>query len=551
MQDLCNSPVPGQMMRRPLLISSLLRHADRYCGQREIVSRGDDGGMHRYTWNACHTRSRRMAGALTDLGVSMGERVATLAWNGHRHLELYYAISGIGAVIHTINPRLHPEQLAWMINDADDQYIFFDRAFASIVRDIAALCPGVRAFILMGDGADTAVAAAVPRLLHYEELLEARRDDFSWPVFDEDAASGLCYTSGTTGNPKGVLYSHRSTVLHAYASVAPDALGLSGSDCIMPVVPMFHVNAWGLPYSAALVGAKLVLPGPGMDGASLYQLCEQEGVSLSAGVPTVWLGLVNHLRDHYLRFTTLKRTVIGGSACPPALMNTLRNEYGVEVIHAFGMTEISPIATVCRLLPAHLALPEQQQDAIRQTQGRVLYGVDMKIVDDGGVEQAWDGLARGHLMVRGQWVVDAYFKQAVGAPLQDGWFPTGDVATISADGYMHITDRSKDLIKSGGEWIGSIELENIAMCHPDVLQAACIGIPHPKWDERPLLVVVRRPGASVGRQELLDLFVGKVARWWIPDEVEFVDSLPTGPTGKIQKNRIRERFRQSQNQAQL
>ncbi len=543
MQDYGNSPVPGQMMRRPLLITSLLHHADRHCGAREIVSRCDDGSLHRYTWSGCHSRAKAMAGALSKLGVCMGDRVATLAWNGHRHLELYYAISGIGAVIHTINPRLHAEQLAFMINDADDAYLFFDRSFAAIVQAIAQHCPGVKGFVLLGDEAELAGLDGIPRLMAYEALLQAQDGDFAWPVFDEDAACGLCYTSGTTGLPKGVLYSHRSTILHAYASVAPDALGLSSRDVIMPVVPMFHVNAWGLPYAAALVGAKLVLPGPAMDGASLFELCEREGVTFSAGVPTIWLGLVNHLREKKLVFSTLARTVIGGSACPPALMDSLGEEHGIEVIHAFGMTEISPIATVCRLQPEHQSLPPREQDAIRRTQGRVLYGVDMKIVDDEGKEQPWDGISRGHLMVRGQWVVEAYFRQALGEALQDGWFPTGDVATIRPDGFMHIADRSKDLIKSGGEWIGSIDLENIAMAHPGVQQAACIGVFHPKWEERPVLVVVRRPGAEVGKAELLEHFVGKVARWWTPDDVLFVDSLPLGPTGKILKNRLREQFR--------
>ena len=535
-----HSPLPGQMMRRPLLISSILRHAARHFGDRAIVSRCDDGAMHRYTYRDCHARTRRMAGALAAMDVRMGDRIGTLAWNGHRHLELYYAVSGSGAVIHTINPRLHTEQLAFIVNDADDRHLVFERSLAPLVRAIAPLCPRVESFVVMDR--DSSGIEGIRDLLSYEELIAAQDDSYSWPVFDEDAASGLCYTSGTTGNPKGVLYSHRSTMLHAYASVAPDMLNLSARDCVMPVVPMFHVNAWGLPYSAALVGAKLVLPGPALDGASLHQLFENEGVTFSAGVPTIWLGLLNHVRDHGLRFSTFARTVIGGSACPPALMDAFLEEHGVQVIHAFGMTEISPIATVCTLQAHHAALPSTEQRLLLQAQGRVPFGVDMKIVSDDGGELPWNGHSAGHLMVRGPWVVDAYFGQPPGSAVNDGWFATGDVSTISADGYMRITDRSKDLIKSGGEWIGSIDLENIAMSHSAVQQAACIAVPHAKWDERPLLVVVRKPGAALEREALLAHFDGKVARWWIPDDVVFVDSLPTGPTGKIQKNKIREQY---------
>ncbi|GJJ02029.1 long-chain-fatty-acid--CoA ligase [Duganella rhizosphaerae] len=540
MVEECNSPVPGQMMRRPLLISSLLRHADRYFGQREIVSRNEDGSLHRYTWRDCHTRTRRMANALSALGVRMGERVATLAWNGYRHLELYYAVSGSGAVLHTVNPRLHPEQLAWIINDADDQLVFFERSFLPLIAAIAPLCPSVKAFIMLGCRADLPPDTSV---MTYEELIGAHGDDYTWPVFDEDAASSLCYTSGTTGHPKGVLYSHRSTILHSYASVMPDALNLSARDCVMPVVPMFHVNAWGLPYTCALAGAKLVLPGCALDGCSLYQLMEQEGVTFSAGVPTIWMGLLDHVRANGLRFSTFARTVIGGSACPPAMSDAFRDDYGIEVVHAFGMTELSPVATTCTLQAQHLALPPAEQRRVLQAQGHVLFGVDMKIIDDDGAELPWDGESSGHLMMRGPWVLDSYFKQAPGGALRDGWFPSGDVAVIDADGYMRITDRSKDVIKSGGEWIGSIELENIAMTHDAVRLAACIGISHPKWDERPLLVVVREPGATLDRETLLGYYEGKIARWWTPDDVVFVDALPIGPTGKVLKNHIREQFR--------
>ena len=543
MTELSNSPLPGQMMRRPLLISSLLRHADRYFGDREIVTHCDDGSLHRYTYRDCHLRSQRLAQALERLDVRMGDRIATMAWNGYRHLELYYGISGMGAVIHTLNPRLHAEQLAYILNNAGSQYLFFERSFAPQVREIVAHCPEIKTYIVLGGDAALDDIVGIPNLMSYEALLEVDCDGWSWPVFDEDAASGLCYTSGTTGNPKGVLYSHRSTVLHAYAQVAPDAFNLSASDCVLPVVPMFHVNAWGLPYSAPLVGAKLVLPGPSLAGAALYQMCEQEQVTFSAGVPTIWLGLLGHVRERGLHFSSFRRVVIGGSTCPPALMDSLRDGFGLQVIHAFGMTELSPLATVCTPQARHAALSPDAMRALLRKQGHTLFGIDMRVVDDEGAELAWDGASCGHLQVRGQWVVDAYFGQPPGSALRDGWFPTGDVANISSDGYLQITDRSKDLIKSGGEWIGSIDLENIAMAHPAVQLAACIGVAHDKWDERPLLVVVRRPGTVLEAQELLALYEGKVAKWWVPDDVVFVDSLPLGPTGKILKQIIREQFR--------
>jgi fatty-acyl-CoA synthase len=383
-------------------------------------------------------------------------------------------------------------------------------------------------------------------LLCYEELLAAQSTDFEWPLFDENSASSLCYTSGTTGHPKGALYSHRSTILHSYASALPDGLNVSARDTVLPVVPMFHVNAWGLPYSAPLTGAKLVFPGPFLDGKSLYELFEQEQVTFSAGVPTVWLGLLNHVSQHQLRFSSFKRTVIGGSACPPAMMHTLRHTYGVEVVHAWGMTEMSPLGTACTLLAKHTELPESEKEAVLTKQGHVLYGVEMKIVDDAGKELAWDGKTYGNLLVKGPWIISAYYKGDGGDVLQNGWFATGDVATIDADGYMQITDRSKDVIKSGGEWIGSIDLENVAMGHPAVMQAACIGVFHPKWDERPLLLVVKKQGAEVTKEELLHFFEGKVAKWWIPDDIAFIDALPLGATGKILKNKLREQFKEHQ-----
>lgn len=536
------SPLQGQMMDQPLLISGILEFAARHYGATEIVSRRVEGDLHRYTYSDCARRARQLANALGALGIGMGERVATLAWNGYRHLELYYGVSGSGAVLHTINPRLHPEQVAYIVNHAEDRVLFFDLTFLPAIEAMARQCKTVKAYVALCGREHMPPAGAIPGLLCYEELVGAASGDYDWPQFDERSAASLCYTSGTTGNPKGALYSHRSTVLHAYASALPNALGIASADVVLPVVPMFHVNAWGLPYSAPLVGAKLVFPGPALDGKSLYELFESEGVTFSAGVPTVWLGLVNHVLEGGLRFSTFRRTVIGGSACPPAIMDVLIDRLGVQVVHAWGMTEMSPLGTACTPLARHAGLPQEAQRAVLRKQGHAICGVDMKIVDDDGAELPWDGATCGHLLVRGPWVVSGYFRGEGGDVLQDGWFPTGDVATIDADGYLAITDRSKDVIKSGGEWIGTIDLENVAMSHPAVLQAACIGVQHPKWAERPLLVVVRRPGMEVSREELLGWFAGKVARWWTPDDVVFADSLPVGGTGKIQKNKLREAY---------
>jgi fatty-acyl-CoA synthase len=537
------SPLMGQMMDQPLLISSIIQHADRYFGSNQIVSRRVEGDIHRYTYHDCHTRSRQLANALANLGVTMGDRVATLAWNGYRHMEAYYAVSGSGAVLHTINPRLHPEQIAYIANHAEDQYLLFDMTFLPLVEAFAAHCKTVRGFIALCDRDHMPRDSKIANLLCYEDLIDASSDVYQWPLFDENSASSLCYTSGTTGHPKGALYSHRSTVLHSYASTMPDALNVSARDAVLPVVPMFHVNAWGLPYSVPLTGAKMVFPGPAMDGKSIYELFEQEIVTFSAGVPTVWLGLPTYVGQNNLQFSTFKRTVIGGSACPPAMMRTFRHQYGIEVVHAWGMTEMSPLGTACTLQSQHLTLPEEAQEKVLEKQGHPIYGVDMKIVDDAGQELPWDGKTYGNLLVKGPWVISSYFKNEGGEVLQDGWFPTGDVATIDADGYMQITDRSKDVIKSGGEWIGTIDLENIAMAHPAVLQAACIGISHPKWDERPLLVVVKRPNATITKEELISFYEGKIAKWWTPDDVTFVDALPIGATGKILKNKMREQFK--------
>lgn len=537
------SPLMGQMMSKQLLISSIIEHAARHFGSNEIVSRRTEGDMHRYTYGECHQRAKKLANAFRKLEIKIGDRIATLAWNGYRHLEAYYAVSGSGAVLHTINPRLHPDQIAYIVNHAEDQFLLFDITFLPIIQAIASHCPTIRGFIMMCDKDRLPADSNIPNLLCYEDLIDANSDEFEWPLFDENSASSLCYTSGTTGNPKGALYSHRSTVLHSFASAMPDALNVSARDSVMPVVPMFHVNAWGIPYSAPITGAKLVFPGPHMDGKSLYELFEQEKVTFSAGVPTIWLGLLTYVAHNNLKFSTFKRTIIGGSACPPSMMKTLRHTYGVEVVHAWGMTEMSPLGTTGTLQAKHMAMSNEQQEAVLMKQGHAIFGVDMKIVNDAGAELPWDGTTYGNLFVKGPWIISGYFKQEGGDVLEDGWFPTGDVATIDADGYMQITDRSKDVIKSGGEWIGTIDLENVAMAYPGVLQAACIGVFHPKWDERPLLLIVKKPGVDVVKHELLQFYEGKIAKWWTPDDVVFIDALPLGATGKIQKNKLRDQFK--------
>jgi fatty-acyl-CoA synthase len=532
----------GLMMDRPLLISSLLLHAEREHGDQQVVSRRVEGDLHRCTFRELASRARRVANALGSLGVRAGDRVATLAWNGHRHMELYYAVAGSGAVLHTLNPRLHPDQLVWIAGHAEDRVLCFDLSFLPVVEAVAKRLSSVRHFVAMTDRAHMPAQSEIPGLLCYEELVERHDDDYRWPEFDERCAATLCYTSGTTGNPKGALYSHRSTLLHSYGAALPDSLGCSARDTILPVVPMFHVNAWGLPYVACMVGAKLVFPGPWLDGKSLYSLLEDERVTISAGVPTVWQGLLAHVESLGLKFGTMRRTVIGGSACPPAMMRRFEEEYDVQVLHAWGMTEISPLGTVATLKPRHAGLPPEERRAVQAKQGRAVFGVEIRTIDDAGRELPRDGRTSGELVVRGPWVVSGYFKGEGGDVLRDGWFPTGDVATIDPDGYVQITDRSKDVIKSGGEWISSIDLENIAMAHPAVAMAACIGVRHPKWDERPVLVVVRKSGATLDRDELLAFFEGKIARWWTPDDVVFVESIPLGATGKMLKNRLREQL---------
>jgi fatty-acyl-CoA synthase len=535
----------GLMMDVPLLISDLIKHADRHHGATEIVSKTvEDGAIHRYTYREAHVRARRLANALRKLDVKPGDRVATLAWNGYRHFEIYYAVAGGGAVIHTINPRLFPDQITYIVNHAEDKVLFFDLTFLPLVEKLEPQLRSVKHFVCMTD------RAHLPnkKFLAYEDLVAAEKADFEWPSFDEKTAACLCYTSGTTGNPKGALYSHRSTMIHSYAAALPDTLNLSAREVVLPVVPMFHVNAWSLPYSCTMVGAKMVFPGQHLDGKSVYELFESEGVTMSAGVPTVWLGLLAHLKQNNLRFSSLKSTVIGGSACPPAMIREFQDVYGVQVLHAWGMTEMSPLGTAGTLKAKQQSLPKDERYAVQRKQGRAIFGVDLRIVDENGSELPWDGKAFGDLQVRGPWVIKSYFKGEGGDPLVKdaeghGWFPTGDVCTIDPEGYIQITDRSKDVIKSGGEWISSIDLENIAVAHPAIAEAAVIGVKHPKWDERPIVVAVKKAGQEVSKEELLRFYEGKIAKWWMPDDVVFVNELPHTATGKLSKLTLRQQLK--------
>ena len=531
------------MMPTPLRIAGLIEHAAKWHADTEIVSRLPEGGLHRYTYADAHRRAKQLAQALGRLGIQDGDRVGTLAWNTHRHFELYYGISGRGAVCHTINPRLFIEQLVYIINHAQDRLLFFDLTFLPLVEKLAPHCPTVEKWVLMTGPAHLPAESALPGLTDYESLLAAESTDYEWPVFDENTASSLCYTSGTTDEPKGVLYSHRSTLLHSYAASLPDCFNCGARDVILPVVPMFHVNAWGIPYLAPLNGCKLVLPGPALDAASLYELFETEKVTFSAGVPTIWFGLLQYMREDQRRFSTLRKMIVGGASCPPALLRAFDEELGIEIRHAWGMSETSPLGTVSTLKAKHLELPEEAQFFLKIKQGRVIFGVDMEIVDEAGEPLPHDGVAFGDLLVRGPFIASDYFGTAqLGELTASGWFRTGDVATIDPDGFMNITDRSKDVIKSGGEWISSIDLENLAVAHPSVVEAAVIGVPHPKWSERPLLVVVRKPGHEVSAEELLAFFDGKIATWWKPDAVEFVAQLPHTATGKLLKTQLRKEF---------
>ncbi len=534
----------GLMTDSPLLISSLIRHAARVFGDQEIVSRSVEGPIHRTNYREIHGRAQRLANALQALGVGPGDRVATLAWNTHRHIEVYFGVSGLGAICHTLNPRLFPEQLLYMLRHAGDLLLFVDLTFLPLVAKLAPQCPELRGVVALCDR--SCLPADAPKdLLVYEELLAAQAPSFAWPSLDENSASSLCYTSGTTGEPKGVLYSHRSTLLHSFAIALPDLFNLGEHETVLPVVPMFHVNAWGIPYAAAMTGTRLVLPGPKLDGESVYQLLESERVTMTAGVPTVWMMLLAHLQQHGLRFSTLKRVIVGGSAAPESMIRTFQDEYGVEVRHAWGMTETSPLGTFCALTPEMKTRSKDAQVAVQRKQGRPAFGVELRIVDDAGTILPEDGAASGDLQIRGAWVCSAYYRQEGDSPSHhpDGWFSTGDVATIDPASYMQITDRSKDVIKSGGEWISSIALENLAMGFPGVAEAAVIGVAHPRWTERPLLVVVRRAQTEVDPGALLGHLAPHVPKWWLPDAVEFVDTLPHTATGKVSKLLLRQQFK--------
>ena len=533
----------GLMQDWPLRVTTIIDHAARFHGDREVVTRTIEGPIARTTYADIHLRARKVAQALEKLGIQKGDVVATMAWNTARHLEAWYGIMGLGAVCHTLNPRLFAEQLIYIINHAEDKVIFLDLTFVPILEGIKDELPNVKAYVVMTDRAHMP-ETSLPNALCYEEIVEAENGDFKWAEGDENDACGLCYTSGTTGNPKGVLYSHRSNVLHALAVNMGDALGMKSADAMLPVVPMFHANAWGISFAAPAVGAKLVMPGANMDGESIYELLSTEKVTATAAVPTVWLMLLQHLQKNKLDLPHLDRVVIGGSAAPRSMIEVFEKDYDVQVFHAWGMTEMSPMGTLGSLKAGMDEWPLDKQIDVKVKQGRAIYTVEMKITDDDGNDLPRDGKAFGHLMVRGPAIAKAYLKGEGGEILdEDGWFDTGDVATIDENGYMQITDRAKDVIKSGGEWISSIELENLAVGHPKVAEAAVIGIVHPKWDERPLLVIVKNEGEEVTKEEILDYMTGKIAKWWMPDDVAFVEEIPHTATGKIQKLALREMFK--------
>ena len=537
----------GLMMDTPLLISSLMIHAEKNFPEQEIVSVAADNPDHRYTFQDAFKRTRQLANALQSLGIQQGDRVGTLAWNDHRHFELYYAISCSGAICHTVNPRLFPEQLIYIINHAEDRVIFCDPMFVPLLENIQDQLESIEHVIVL-TSENHMPTSSLPNLLCYETLIAGKSSEYEWPEFDEKTASAMCYTSGTTGNPKGVLYDHRSTILHAYAAALPDVFGISASDCILPIVPMFHVNAWGTIYAGPLCGSKIILPGSKMgDGETLQRLIESEQVTVSQGVPTVWLALLAYLEESGKQIPSLKRVITGGAACPAVIAQEMQEKHDVYVHVAWGMTEMSPLGTYNQFKPG---MEDLEGDELLEAQlkaGRGVYGVEMKITDDDNNELPWDGVAFGSLKVRGPWVLSDYFKAEPGTTLEeDGWFETGDVATIDERGFMAITDRTKDVIKSGGEWISSIDLENTAINHPKVAEAAVIGVNHPKWTERPLLLVQAKEGEELSKDEILQWYEGKVAKWWIPDDVVFVDSLPHTATGKIQKFELRKTYKDHQ-----
>jgi 3-(methylthio)propionyl---CoA ligase len=529
------------MMDRPLLISSIIEHAAAQNGDTEIVSRETHGPVFRYTVADCARRVGKLANALGDLGLPPGSTVATLAWNNHRHVEIYYAVSGSGLIVHTCNPRLHLDQLTYIVNHAEDQVLFFDTSFAPLIVSIAKDCPNIRAWICMTDEENMPALEGIPNVYCYETLIATQSEEFPWPQFDERAAAAICYTSGTTGNPKGALYSHRAIVLNAMTICMPGLLCLSPRDAMLPVVPMFHINGWCAPYGCLIGGAKLVLPGPRLDGAGLYEMMENESVTVSAGVPTVWLQLLHYVEQHGLKFSSLQRVISGGSAVPLALIAKFDELYGIEVRQGWGMTETTAAATMSCARPEQSGWTPERRHAAAANCGKAVFGIDIKVVGEDGEILPRDGKSQGELMVRGQWIVSAYYKGG-DSPLRDGWFPTGDIATIDSHGVLQIRDRVKDLIKTGGEWISSIDLENTAIGHPSVAAAAVIGVKHPKWQERPLLFVVRKPGHRLEPQDILAFLAERMAKWWVPEEVIFLESLPVGGTGKVQKALLREKY---------
>ena len=532
----------GLMQDWPLLVHKIIDHAALYHADREIVTREVEGPITRVNYRAVASRARRVAKALVKAGIKNGDRVGTLAWNTHRHLESWYGIAGMGGVYHTLNPRLHPDQIAWIANHADDKALFFDTTFMPIVEQIAPKLKKVKFFVAMTDKAHLP-ASKIKKLYAYEDFIAKVDDKFEWKELGENAACGLCYTSGTTGNPKGVLYSHRSNVIHALMAGQTDALGVSGKDTILPIVPMFHANAWALAFAAPMIGAKLVMPGAKLDGASVCELLETEKITMSAAVPTVWLGLLQYLEQTGKTLPYLKRVVIGGSACPRSMIEAFETKYDVEVVHAWGMTEMSPLGTLGSLKSHLLDLPYESKLDIKCKQGHPPFGVEMKIVDDKNKELPRDGKTFGRLKVRGPAVAKGYFKGDGKSSFdKQGWFDTGDVATLDKDGYMTIVDRAKDVVKSGGEWISTIDIENLAVGHPAVAEAAVIGVAHPKWDERPLLIIVLKPGKTATKEDIQKFLEGKIAKWWMPDDVVFVDEIPHTATGKILKTALRERF---------
>jgi acyl-CoA synthetase (AMP-forming)/AMP-acid ligase II len=539
----------GLMQDWQLLVHDVLDHASRWHSETDIISRTVEGPIHRQTYRTLERRSRALASAARQtLGTKQGEIIATMAWNGYRHMEIWYAIMGLGAVVHTLNPRLFAEQLTYIVNHAEDQWVFTDLTFVPMFEKLQDKLPSIKGFIIMTDRDHMPASTSLRNPICYEELLATGDSDFQWPEFDENTTCGLCYTSGTTGKPKGVLYSHRSNVLHAMQAQAVDTLAVSARDTVMPVVPMFHANAWSLAFTCPMAGARMVMPGPKLDGASVYELLVQERVTMSAAVPTIWLMLLQYLEQDPARHPPdLERVIIGGASCPESLMRSFIEKYDVNVIHAWGMTETSPLGTVChpKASTAHLSAADSWK--LRIKQGRPPFSVDMKITDDAGTELGHDGKKFGRLKVKGPAISEGYFKGEGAEAFADaGWFDTGDVATIDEWGYMQITDRSKDVIKSGGEWISSIELENVAVGCEGVAEAAAIGLPHPKWDERPLLIIVKKPGATVVKEQVLAHLQGKVAKWWMPDDVAFVDEIPHTAAGKISKLQLREQFKDFQ-----